>query len=135
MLYKNIVCDSSDFFRAAVNGGWKESKEQIVRLPEVDPDVFEIYAARLLTGKVDVLSTLRNNGTAGLVDYKDFPEVEQAKLDNALIRSFALGDVLQDVTFRNSIIDEFLIVTEATIPSLADSTSSCYATSSPWDRR
>lgn len=114
MLYKNIACDSSEFFRAAVNGCWKESKEKVVRLPEIEPHVFEVYVGWLNTGEVDVLSTLRDDGTTEVVHYEDVPQDEASDLDRALIKAFALGDMLQDATFRDSVIDEFITCTEAT---------------------
>ncbi|EKD17298.1 hypothetical protein MBM_04875 [Drepanopeziza brunnea f. sp. 'multigermtubi' MB_m1] len=42
VLHKKLLCDRSEFFSKALNGGFKESAEGIMYLPEDDADVFEV---------------------------------------------------------------------------------------------
>ncbi|KAF2500044.1 hypothetical protein BU16DRAFT_522892 [Lophium mytilinum] len=49
-LYESLLCSYSDFFRAALQGGFKEAKEKRVALPEEDPEVFELFVQWLFTG-------------------------------------------------------------------------------------
>ncbi|KAF1844372.1 uncharacterized protein K460DRAFT_163263 [Cucurbitaria berberidis CBS 394.84] len=46
---------SSGFFQKALNKEWKEGQERVVRLPNVDVDVFRIYAKWLYTGRFHCL--------------------------------------------------------------------------------
>lgn len=42
-VHRSFVCDRSDFFRGALEGGWRESIEQKIHLPEDDPKIFALY--------------------------------------------------------------------------------------------
>lgn len=95
-MHENIITEASDFFRAACKGEWKESDERTVRLPEINPDVFKVYLTFLYTGEVDAD-----------VDY------EEADAPTLLIKCFALGEMVQDVRFKNSVIDKYLYTTES----------------------
>ncbi len=48
-VHENLICEPSSFFRAALNGTWKELVDQIVDLPDDDPEVFELYINRTLS--------------------------------------------------------------------------------------
>lgn len=47
-----LLCSSSDYFRAALDGGFKEAAEQRIELLEDDPKVFERFQLWLYTEKV-----------------------------------------------------------------------------------
>ncbi|KAF2769795.1 hypothetical protein EJ03DRAFT_256699, partial [Teratosphaeria nubilosa] len=51
-VYKNIITAHFQFFRAACNGGFKEAKEKVVRLPEVEPATFECFLQWIYTGHI-----------------------------------------------------------------------------------
>lgn len=65
LVHKDIICAKSKFFAAACSERWVEGKEKQVRLPEVDPTVFEshlswVYStslniAELTTERIDAL--------------------------------------------------------------------------------
>lgn len=40
---KALLTQRSTFFKAALEGGFKEAIEQQVKLPEADEEIFEIY--------------------------------------------------------------------------------------------
>ena len=46
------MCARSQFFRAALNGKWKEGEENAVALPEDDPKIFSMYLELVYTGKI-----------------------------------------------------------------------------------
>lgn len=51
-MHKMLLYSSSDYFRAALDGGFKEAAEQRIELLEDDPKVFERFQLWLYTGKV-----------------------------------------------------------------------------------
>ncbi|KAI9670100.1 MAG: hypothetical protein M1829_004828 [Trizodia sp. TS-e1964] len=50
-----LACEKSGFFCAACLGGFKESVDKVVRLPEESVEAFRIFVRFLNTGKVYVL--------------------------------------------------------------------------------
>jgi hypothetical protein len=44
MVHKDRLSAKSKFFKAAIAKKWKEGEEEILRLPEVEPDIFQTYA-------------------------------------------------------------------------------------------
>jgi hypothetical protein len=51
-VHKDTICEKSKFFEAAVSTNrWKEGQDNVVRLPEVDPDEFRTYIHWAYTGK------------------------------------------------------------------------------------
>lgn len=51
-MHKMLLCSSSDYFRAALDGAFKEAAEQRIELLEDDPKIFERFQLWLYTGKV-----------------------------------------------------------------------------------
>jgi hypothetical protein len=41
VVHQNKICEKSKFFRAACSKRWIEGQEKLVRLPEVDIEVFQ----------------------------------------------------------------------------------------------
>lgn len=58
-VYRNVICNSSPFFKAALSGTFKEADESKVVLPEDDPEVFEQFLQWIYT-KAYNLSPLAN---------------------------------------------------------------------------
>lgn len=48
-VYRNVICNSSPFFKAALSGTFKEAGEGKVVLPEDDPEVFEQFLQWIYT--------------------------------------------------------------------------------------
>lgn len=100
LVYKKVVCDTSDFFRAACEKPWKEAADKIISLPEVGTVEFLIYLGWLHTGKIDAREE---------PDSKPYNKLELAenirKTYNPLIKAYAFGDMVQDLSFRNAIAD------------------------------
>jgi hypothetical protein len=53
-VHRNVICESSSFFKAALNGTFKESAEGKVILPEDDPDTFERFLQWIYTKAYNV---------------------------------------------------------------------------------
>ena len=115
--HKDFLCANSEFFEAACSEKWRKGKDRIVRLPEQNPVSFNIYLNWRYLGIVDLW-----NGEAELRPQSD---IDGEKLTstgtryNRLIRSYILGDMLQDTQFCNALISSWFSLVEETkrIPS------------------
>jgi hypothetical protein len=56
IISKALLCQSSGYFRAALEGGWRETTEQEIDLQDEDPEAFEMLIQYLYTGKVVIAS-------------------------------------------------------------------------------
>ncbi|KAK5712992.1 hypothetical protein LTR17_017705 [Elasticomyces elasticus] len=54
MVHKELLTASSPFFAAALDGAFAEGLEQVVRLPEEKPEVFEWFLQWLYTGSLTI---------------------------------------------------------------------------------
>ncbi|KAK5689687.1 hypothetical protein LTR97_012686 [Elasticomyces elasticus] len=52
-IHTKTVRAKSKFFDAACQREWIEGRERVVKLPEVDPETFELYATWVYQGKID----------------------------------------------------------------------------------
>lgn len=90
-LYTSIATRSSKFFQAAMSRDWKECREKRVTLAEVDVDVFQGYLQWLNTGDIP------------FARFEDSSTTTCAEL-------YILGDFLDDVSFRNAVLDDLMNV-------------------------
>lgn len=49
--HKDLIVSRSDFFTRALNGKWKEGNDNVVKLPEDEPEIFWLYIQLLYSGK------------------------------------------------------------------------------------
>ena len=110
MVHKRVICDASDFFRAACNGGWKESIAGEVRLPEQKPDAFMIFLHWLYTGHVELWEG--DEATITRSDKTDRKYNETSPAFARALESFVLGDLLRSVRFCNAVNDAWEKVCE-----------------------
>jgi hypothetical protein len=92
-LHKDLLCFYSDFFRAALNGSFKEATEHRIELPEVQIDVFEAFQVWLYTQSLP-----RNE----IVPTKVYPEW------SLLVGLWIFGDGHQTPLFQNNVMDAML---------------------------
>lgn len=52
-MHKQLLCDTSGFFEAALNGNFKESKSQTIEMAEDDADVFHRFQYWAYTGVIE----------------------------------------------------------------------------------
>ncbi|KAI9676800.1 MAG: hypothetical protein M1829_002895 [Trizodia sp. TS-e1964] len=95
-VHKAPVCEVSPFFRAALDGNFRESKEGIIKLPDEDPKIFGcflhwLYNKRLRTPTdgIDVLDKTNKKVIPWMV----------------LIQLYLLGERLQVAGFKNAAVD------------------------------
>lgn len=105
-VHKDVICKGSEFFRAACSTRWLEGQEKLVRLPEVRPNVFQVYLDWAYTG---ILA----------VEDAQTPEVDRGRSSGGIIDVYLLGDVLGDVKLRNQAMQLLNThVSEWKIPSI-----------------
>ncbi|KAM3421107.1 hypothetical protein BST61_g1521 [Cercospora zeina] len=51
-LHDFLLKEHSEFFKAALNGQWKDGKDKNVKLPDDNPEEFDVYAEWLFCGKI-----------------------------------------------------------------------------------
>lgn len=102
-MHENLICSSSDFFKKAVQGGWKESEERLVQLKSDSPDVFSVYLHWLYYHTLPV--QIDEPGLAGNAEYMQ------------LANAFILGDMLQDGSFQDAVMDAMM---DKTVSEAAD---------------
>ncbi|KAH0337205.1 hypothetical protein KCU81_g8228, partial [Aureobasidium melanogenum] len=52
-IHKKLLCDSSTYFKAALNNGFAETRDQKITLDDEDPAVFRTYVAWLYKERLD----------------------------------------------------------------------------------
>lgn len=108
--HKVILSRSSDFFKKACNKEWKEGQSKIIRLPEVEPEAFDIYLQYLYTGEVVATDD-------ELPEHRDGSREAQAqvvRLHWILIETYLLADMLLDTKSKNAIMDAFIEILKDT---------------------
>ena len=53
-MHESLLTSRSKFFKKAMNKGWKEAEDKLVKLPEDDPDIFALYEQLVYTGCIPV---------------------------------------------------------------------------------
>ena len=96
-VHENLIRLSSPFFEAALSRDWKESQEKIVKLPGCNAHAFRIYVQWLYTGQLH--TKLQFNHTS--------PNDGQWEWAN-LVKAYLLGDYLQDIDFKDTIMDAMI---------------------------
>jgi hypothetical protein len=92
-LHKGLLCFYSDFFRAALNGSFKEATEHRIELPEVEIDVFEAFQVWLYT------QSLPKNEIMPIMVYPEWP---------LLVSLWIFGDGHQIPLLQNNVMDAML---------------------------
>ena len=90
-VHESLVRASSPFFDKAMAGEWKESAQRTVQLPDVDVEIFALYAHWLYCGTLPVIGERRD--WTGTMEYLH------------LAKAYVLGDRLLDTKFQNAVID------------------------------
>jgi hypothetical protein len=89
-----VICAKSKFFQAACSDRWQEGQEKVVRLPEArSTQASEVYVDWVYSSAVDPGLQQENS------------PVKLARYYGHLIELYLLGDVLDDMEFRNKALD------------------------------
>ncbi|KAF1950253.1 hypothetical protein CC80DRAFT_598275 [Byssothecium circinans] len=92
-VHEGLLVKRSGFFKAALDGHWKESDEKTIRLPEDHPDVFGLYVAMIYMGRLYVLPS----------------ESDTYGGQHELCELYILADKLQDISSKNLVVDALLV--------------------------
>lgn len=94
-VHENLICGNSDYFKLAMKSYWEATAKGSVTLKEEDPEIFDIYVQWLYYGTLPV----RNDspGLDGNIEYEQ------------LAKAYVLGEMLQDVNFKDAVLDAILI--------------------------
>jgi hypothetical protein len=107
VLHESVLRQNSDFFNNALNGGWKEAQEQAVKISEVKPARFAIFAKFILTGLLFIQSDGDIATVRGRKWNKAALSCRTATLDT-ISRLFMLASLLQAPDFQDAILDIFI---------------------------
>ena len=66
-VHKQLLCNSSTYFNVALNNGFAETRDQIVRLDDEDPDIILTFILWLYEGKLNK-ETLPLDQPSGMLD-------------------------------------------------------------------
>ncbi|KAH0528035.1 hypothetical protein TsFJ059_002947 [Trichoderma semiorbis] len=99
-VHEHLICRTSGYFKTAMKAHWETSTSGSIDLTEEDPEVFEIYLHWLYFGTLPV----RNN-SPGLEGNNEYVQLAQA---------YVLGEFLQDVNFKDTVLDAILIKSRST---------------------
>jgi hypothetical protein len=90
---KELLCDSSEVFRAALGPRWVEEKTGVLDRPEDDADAFNTYLNWVY------------RGTISLDFDKDDEQTNAAAIWTHTIFAYELGGKLRDISFKDAITD------------------------------
>ena len=93
-VHKNVLCDESPFFRAALGGQFKESADGVVYLPEEKPETFERFINWLYCKEYYVEHVPNGKNDQGVW--------------NTIICDHILADKLQVQAFQDHMFDKII---------------------------
>lgn len=89
----------SDFLAAALHKGWKEAEDKVIKLPEDNAGLFNIFVRFVHTGRVYC---------AEEGDVSEKNGVSRDQEWSRLTKSWLLGDKLGSTSFKDAIIDALI---------------------------
>lgn len=98
-VHEHLICRTSDYFKRAMKAYWETSTSGSVTLKEEDPEVFEVYLHWLYCETLPVQND--SPGQEGNTEYVQ------------LAKAYALGEMLQDVNFKDAVLDAILIKSQS----------------------
>ncbi|KAF2667853.1 hypothetical protein BT63DRAFT_441410 [Microthyrium microscopicum] len=110
---QDVLTADSLFFRNMLQSKFKEGSEGVVRLPDQDPDVFEVYLKYLYQQKIftaNDLSPQNHEGTYDRPTARDKLQRDARAAAEAviLVQAISLADYLQSDHFHNASIDALI---------------------------
>lgn len=102
--HKDVLIGSSKFFANALNGSWKEAKDNCVNLPEDDADLFGHYIKLIYFRHIDIPEEL--NPADG--DLESQSNRLSCREYNFLAKLYILCEKLQDLRAINLVMDAFV---------------------------
>ncbi|KAF2242042.1 hypothetical protein BU26DRAFT_439443 [Trematosphaeria pertusa] len=97
VIHEGVLTTRSKFFKNAMQKGWKEAEDKIVKLPEDDPTAFELYEQLVYAGHAE-------NG-AQADDCCDPVTLQFGTESYVLCKLYVFAEKLQDSKAKNKIMD------------------------------
>ena len=123
---KDMLCRTSNFFQASLDGGFKESSSNTCYLPEVSPKTFALLIKWLYSRTFEHLDAWPNlsphvtpeEENDNDSDDESAPEKDCQDSDMDLCRLYVLADILEMPILQNAIVDQlqYYFKTENTYP-------------------
>ncbi|KAK5685985.1 hypothetical protein LTS10_002098 [Elasticomyces elasticus] len=101
-VHQELIRSRAAFFDAALNKCWVEGRSGQVMMPEDNPDIIKLYVQYLYSGKIYLE---RTTTSAKLKSNDNLPEYI------VLAEAYALGEQIQDFTFKDSVVNAILACT------------------------
>ncbi|KAH7095302.1 hypothetical protein FB567DRAFT_543641 [Paraphoma chrysanthemicola] len=108
-VHEALLTARSKFFASAMRKGWKEAEEKIVKLPDDEHDVFELYASLVYTGTVPAFDEQLERVIPGYAEETicNHPQVCGSKYES-LVKLYVLAEKLQDTQAKNATVDALI---------------------------
>jgi len=100
-VHKSVLCQSSSFFERALGGDWQKKKNNVIELPEDNPEVFEEYFAWLYNKASFSCATLFGG-----------PKTEATVHFEHMRELWVYGDKVLDHDFCDMIVDATISTAE-----------------------
>ena len=110
--HRDVLCDGSDFFKAACMGEWREVKDKTIRLSEQQPVAFRIYINWRYTASIDLWNGKYEQTTYKGSDGNTYPQ--SGPRYERLLSCYVLGDMLRDEKLCNALINSYFELREMT---------------------
>jgi hypothetical protein len=101
-VHEDIITARSPFFKKAMSGDWKEAQDRLVKLPDDNPAIFQLYVHLLYTNMLAVVPDPLPPNYTGSNEH-----VKLAKL-------YVLAEKLQDIDTKNTVLEAMLLATRQT---------------------
>ncbi|KAG7004695.1 hypothetical protein G7Y79_00024g056450 [Physcia stellaris] len=123
-IHKGLLCSAAAYFRAALEGGFKEAREQKIQMPEEDPAAFQRFQLWLYTGSLIELSANEEDRPTwhtifslySMAERLGIPELQNDVIDTIIdlrykLKEIAVGwaDKVYSETMENSPLRRLLV--------------------------
>lgn len=108
-VHKDVICETSEFFQAACANSTTEAPGGIFRVAEGTEQAFEQYMSWVYSNELDVSRDTETKHPSG-PKYQIKNTQEFFYILRRLFIAFRVGEKLEDVAFRNAVVDEFVLV-------------------------
>jgi hypothetical protein len=108
-IHQALLTARPKFFEKAMQKGWKDAEEKLVKLPEDDPDTFAIYEQVVYTGRVPLLEVIDDGVLKG--DNKSTWCQVSETCDHdyiSLSALYVLAEKLQNLKARNTTVEAII---------------------------
>lgn len=97
-VHETLIKKTSEFMRATLNGEWKESKDRLIKLPDVEPANFRLYVQWLYTERLHTITPGDPTSLGSAI-------AEEIKELYLLVDLYILGNYILDNTFMDTVSD------------------------------